>query len=67
MTTVPPDEMEKRHRCISRYRKAQKKTKIDEEVRGIRIAVNILIAREKELLDESEKLRPAKKARRAGA
>lgn len=55
------DEMEKRHDCVGRYRNAQKKAKIDDEIRCIRTAVNILIAREKELQVESDKLRPAKK------
>jgi hypothetical protein len=67
MTAVPPDEMEKRHRCISRYRTAQKKAKIDEDIRSIRTAINILVEKEKELQIESEKLRPAKKARQARA
>jgi hypothetical protein len=67
VTTIPPEEMEKRHRCISRYRKAQRKAKIDEEIWSIRTAINILIEKEKELQAESEKLRPAKKARRARA
>lgn len=60
MTTVPPDEMERRHQLSSRYRKAQQRSKIDEEIRGIRLAVNILIAKEQELQAESEKLSPAR-------
>jgi hypothetical protein len=61
MTTIPPDEMKRRHQLSSRYRKAQKRAKIDEEIRSIRTAVNILIAKEKELQIESDKLKPARK------
>ena len=61
-------EMEERHKCSTRYKNAQKRAKIGEEIRSIRTAVNILIAREKELQSESDKLKPARQmGRRGGA
>lgn len=68
MTAIPEAEMKERNLLGTRYRNQQKRDKIDEEVRGIRTAINILIAREKELIAESEKLKPARpKGDRGGA
>lgn len=44
-----------------RYKNGQKKDRIDDEIRGIRIAINILIRREQELQEESKRLAPKKK------
>jgi hypothetical protein len=58
----------KRPQLSTRYKNQQKRDKIDEQVRGIRTAINILIEKEKELLAESEKLKPARQlAARGGA
>ena len=62
MSTVLPsaEEMRERNQLSTRYKNQQKRDKIDDQVRGIRTAINFLIAKEKELLAESEELKPAK-------
>lgn len=60
-TTILPEERERRNQLSTRYKNAQKKDRIDDEIRGIRMAINILIQRERELLEESRKLSPKKK------
>ncbi len=59
--SVPPEELARRNQLSTRYKNGQKKDRIDEEIRGIRMAINILILKEKELLEESKKLSPKKK------
>jgi hypothetical protein len=66
----PTDEdMRERNMLSTRYKNQQKRDKIDEQVRGIRTAINFLIEKERELIAESEKLNPArlKNAGRGGA
>lgn len=53
-------EMAERNLLSTRYKNAQKKAEIDEQIRGIRISISLLIEKEKELQAESEKLRPAR-------
>jgi hypothetical protein len=60
-TTILPEERERRNQLSTRYKNGQKKDRIDDEIRGIRMAINILIQRERELLEESRKLSPKKK------
>jgi len=64
MSTILPsaEEMRERNLLSTRYRNQQKRDQLDEQVRGIRIAINILIARERELIAESEKLKPGANA-----
>ena len=63
MSEVPPEEMQRRHTLADRYKDAQKKAIIDDQVRGIRTAINILIKKERELIRESEALNLLKNTR----
>jgi hypothetical protein len=60
MSTVPPEELHERNLLSTRYLNAQKKAAIDDQVRGIRQAINFLIAKEEVLKREAEKLKPAR-------
>jgi uncharacterized coiled-coil DUF342 family protein len=68
MTKPAADEMRERHQLSTRYKNQQKRDKIDEQVRGIRQTINFLIEKERELIAESQKLKPARqKDTRGGA
>jgi hypothetical protein len=54
-------EMQERHTLADQYRDAQKKALIDDDIRGIRKAINFLILKERELIAESKALEPHKK------
>jgi len=60
MSAIPAEEMHERNVLSTRHRNQQKRDKIDEQVRCIRTAINILIEKERELIAESEKLSPAR-------
>lgn len=60
--TLPPEELARRNQLSTRYKNGQKKDRIDDEIRGIRMAINILITREQELQEESKRLAPKKGA-----
>ncbi len=62
MSTFLPsaEEMRERNALSTRYRNQQKRDLIDEQARGVRVAINILLAKERELQAESEKLAPAR-------
>lgn len=55
------EEMAERHTLADKYQNAQKKALIDDDIRGIRKAINFLILKERELIKESEALNPLKK------
>lgn len=55
-----PEELDRRKQLGTRYKDSQEKARIDDEIRGIRLAVNILISREQELQERSKKLAPQK-------
>lgn len=61
------EELQKRNTLSTRYRNQQKKDIIDGQARGIRTAINVLILKERELIAESEKLKPARIEARGGA
>jgi hypothetical protein len=61
MNPILPEELEQRHSLAKRYQDAQKKAVIDDQIRGIRLAINFLIAEERKLIEESEALNPAKR------
>jgi hypothetical protein len=52
-------EMQERHKLADRYHASQEKAKIDDQIRGIRTAINFLIAKEEELRARSAELAPA--------
>ena len=55
---LPPEEMARRNQLSSRYKNGQEQDRIYDEIRGIRMAINILIAKEQELQEKSKKLSP---------
>ena len=55
---ISQEELDRRNQLSSRYKNGQKKDRIDDEIRSIRMAINILIQREQELQEESKKLSP---------
>jgi hypothetical protein len=59
MSTISSEKQRERNQLSTRYRNQQKRDRIDDQMRGIRTAINILIEKEKELIAESEKLKPA--------
>lgn len=68
MTVSSAEDTRERNLLSTRYKNQQKRDIIDEQVRGIRHAINFLLAKERELIAESEKLNPARsKDARGGA
>ena len=59
--TLHPEELAHRNQLSTRYKNGKKKDRIDDEIRGIRMAINILIQKEQELQEESKRLAPKKK------
>ena len=59
--TLHPEELARRNQLSTRYKNGKKKDRIDDEIRGIRMAINILIQKEQELQEESKRLAPKKK------
>ena len=55
-STVPAEELAERQAVGARYHAQQRIDQINETVRGIRAAINILIKEEKALLTEKESL-----------
>jgi len=60
MSTVPPEELEARHSLVKRYQDSRTRIVLDEQIKGIRHAINLLIAEERRLIKESEALTPAR-------
>ena len=56
MSTIPPEELAGRRALGTRYHAQRRIDQIEDQVRGIRTAVNILIKEEKTLLKEKESL-----------
>jgi len=52
MTTVPPEELAERQALGARFHAQRRIDQINDRVRGIRTAINILIKEEKALLAE---------------
>ena len=56
--TLPPEELASRHQLAIRYETGKKLDLIEDQIRGIRAAINILITKEKELQEEKKQLLP---------
>ena len=56
--TLPPEELASRHQLAIRYETGKKLDQIEDQIRGIRTAINILVTKEKELLAEKKQLLP---------
>ena len=57
--TLPPEELARRNQLATRYKNGKKLDLIEDQIRGIRTAINILITKERELQEESKKLKEA--------
>jgi len=57
-SSIPAEEQEERRKQAARYEEAQRKAKIDDDIRGLQTAVSYLKAKEKELQEESARLQP---------
>ena len=55
---LPPEELASRHQLAIRYETGKKLDQIEDQIRGIRAAINILITKEKELQEEKQQLLP---------
>ena len=56
--TLPPEELASRHQLAIRYETGKKLDQIEDQIRGIRAAINILITKEEELQEEKKQLLP---------
>jgi hypothetical protein len=56
--TLHPEELARRHQPAIRYETGKKLDQIEDQIRGIRAAINILITKEKELQEEKKQLLP---------
>jgi hypothetical protein len=56
--TLPPEELARRNQLSTRYKNGKKLDLIEDQIRGIRTAINILVTKEKELLAEKKQLLP---------
>ena len=57
--TLPPEELARRNQLSTRYKNGKKLDLIELQIRGIRTTINILITKERELQEESKKLKEA--------
>ena len=55
---LPPEELASRRQLAIRYETGKKLDQIEDQIRGIRAAINILITKEKELQEEKQQLLP---------
>ena len=56
--TLPPEELASRHQRAIRYETGKKLDLIEDQIRGIRTAINILVTKEQELQEEKKQLLP---------
>jgi hypothetical protein len=59
--TLPPEELARRNQLSTRYKNGKKLDLIEDQIRGIRTAINILVTKEKELQEEKKRLSPKMK------
>lgn len=55
---LPPEELARRNQLSTRYKNGKKLDLIEDQIRGIRTTINILITKEKELQEEKKRLSP---------
>ena len=56
--TLPPEELARRNQLSTRYKTGKKLDLIEDQIRGIRTAINILVTKEQELQEEKKRLLP---------
>ena len=54
--TLPPEELARRNQLSTRYKNGKKLDLIEDQIRGIRTAINILVTKEQELQEEKKRL-----------
>ena len=59
--TLPPEELARRNQLAIRYETGKKLDQIEDQIRGIRTAINILVTKEQELQEEKKQLLPKMK------
>ncbi|MDD3083323.1 MAG: hypothetical protein PHW17_13995 [Desulfobacterales bacterium] len=59
--TLPPEELASRHQLAIRHETDKKLDQIEDQIRGIRTAINILVTKEQELQEEKKQLLPKMK------
>ena len=59
--TLPPEELARRNQLSTRYKTGKKLDLIEDQIRGIRTAINILVAKGRELQEEKKQLLPKMK------
>jgi hypothetical protein len=59
--TLPPEELARRNQLATRYKTGKKLDQIEDQIRGIRTAINILVTKEQELQEEKKQLLPKMK------
>ena len=58
---LPPEELARRNLLATRYKTGKKLDLIEDQIRGIRTAINILVTKEQELQEEKKQLLPKMK------
>ena len=58
---LPPEELARRNQLSSRYKNGKKLDLIEDQIRGIRAAIDILAAKGRELQEEKKQLLPKMK------
>jgi len=56
---ISQEELDRRNQLATRYKTGKKLDLIEDQIRGIRTAINILVTKERELQEESKKLKEA--------
>jgi len=58
---LPPEELARRNQLSTRYKTGKKLDLIEDQIRGIRTAINILVTKEQELQEVKKRLSPKMK------
>lgn len=56
---ISQEELDRRNQLATRYKTGKKLDLIEDQIRGIRTAINILVTKERELQEESKNLKEA--------
>lgn len=55
---ISQEELDRRNQLATRYKNGKKLDLIEDQIRGIRTAINILVTKEQELQEEKKRLLP---------
>ena len=56
---ISQEELDRRNQLATRYKTGKRLDEIEDQIRGIRTAIHILVTKEQELQEESKKLKEA--------